>query len=912
MTAGSAMSWLYGARPGMRHRTLAWPVALLIVLALNLSAAFFATTLNVNNAPEVQSRADAPAILLRQALRKDFPNDEALTVIFQGSDLYTREFLVRLERLSRAIERDPLVDRVSSIVSMEQIAGSSDGFSVQRLIDVDKLSGTEKPEDLRQRVMADRFAPGLLASRDGTVLAMAVRPKPLSQSAERLALKVTVAAAINEAGLRAYYAGDAGPVTMDVAQLESLMRDSRVFVPLTVAIGLALLGWVVGRLRPVIIGGVAMSTVVLPILAGVALSGQPYTMATAILPSLLAAYTLANLLHLYAAVQRGQFSVKSRRLSVDRALGETLKPSLFNVLTTGAGLLSLVLVPMPPIQVFGVAGALGTLLVFLTVFVLVPPFLLSFDRRPWPKRGSGMNRFGKNAKRLTIFSMRHARAVILVGACSLLAGVPFAFKVVAESNVLAFFKDDHPINQHNRLIEEKLSGVTSLEISLRGTGRDSLQDVSTLEAMRKFQRWLETLPEVDRSVSMVDLIEEMNWAMSGENADARVLPKNDRLLRQYLLVYDGDDLYELVNREFEHARIVLNLNAHGASEISRTIGSIRQHLAEKPLPGLTVDVGGFGRMFADQVDLLVTGQVNSFAGAFVQIFLLMALLWRSFSAAAICLVPNLAPLFFIFVLMGSTGIHLDLATVMIAGIVLGITVDDTIHLFHGYKQRLRAGLSPVLAIARSFESSGRAVMAIAVVLVAQFGLLATSDFIPTANFGLLTCVGLLAGQIAELLLLPALLVMKDTWRARTAQAAKIDASPSWAATELAAGHDQKTYTALGRPKARPEVGSIALESHAPVRTLLLVCQGPACKDMGADKLWDQLQSPEAQATAGVQPSAHTLLRTDCMGRCELAPAVHALTPGQVFCGLGLASSVGAVESHASADAHSALHPGGSG
>jgi len=91
--------------------------------------------------------------------------------------------------------------------------------------------------------------------------------------------------------------------------------------------------------------------------------------------------------------------------------------------------------------------------------------------------------------------------------------------------------------------------------------------VATLGAVRDFQRWLEALPEVDRSVSMVDLVEEMHWAMNGEKPAFRALPGNDRLLRQYLLVYDGEDLYELVNRDFQHARILLNLNVHGANEI---------------------------------------------------------------------------------------------------------------------------------------------------------------------------------------------------------------------------------------------------------------------------------------------------------------------------------------------------------
>ena len=127
------------------------------------------------------------------------------------------------------------------------------------------------------------------------------------------------------------------------------------------------------------------------------------------------------------------------------------------------------------------------------------------------------------------------------------------------------------------------------------------------------------------------------------------------------------------------------------------------------------------------------------------------------------------PLYFVFVLMGALSIYLDTATVMIAGIVLGITVDDTIHLFHGYRQRRKRGASPAWAIARCFEATGPAVMAISVLLISQFGLLAFSAFIPTSNFGLMTAVGLFSGQLFELMLTPALLVLTGyvaAWRAK--------------------------------------------------------------------------------------------------------------------------------------------------
>lgn len=751
---------VYGRVSGMRHPTLAWPLALAIVVGIHLISGFFLLKLHFNNSPEVYYGSDSPAVLLRNELRRDFPSDEVLTVLFRGKDLYAPDFLQRLNAVTRTLEKHPLVDRVLTVSSVEKISATEDGFSVGLLLDPDSLAQTT-PGESRSRVLGDRFAPEMLASRDGQYLALSVRPHLLSESWQRLELKKAVEAAIQKQGLQARYAGQAGPVTLDVAQLESIIRDSALFIPLTVIVGLLLMGWVVGRLRPVVIGAVAMSTVVLPTIAAVAAFGQPYTMATAILPSLLSAYTLATLLHLYAGIQRARVAGLKRAKRVDRALSDTLKPSFYNVLTTGAGLLSLIWVPIPPVQVFGMASAWGTLLVFLTVFYLAPPFLVHWDIYRWPRQDSGLGKIGRLSSKLALFSLRHPKPILIAIVLLILAFFPYTQHVRVESDLLTFFKPDHAVSRDTKLIESKLSGVTTLEISLQGAGRDSFKNVATLRAMREFQVWLEQLPEVDRTISMADLIEEMHWAMNGEDPAYRTLPNNDRLLRQYLLVYDGKDMYELVNREFQHTRIVINMNVHGTQEIGKSIKKIRQRLASHPISGIKVDIGGYGRLFADQVDLLVSGQINSFAGAFLQIFVFMAFLWRSPSASALCMLPNLAPLYFIFVLMGAAGIYLDLATVMIASVVLGITVDDTIHLYHGYQERLRAGMSPIFAIARSFESSGRAVLAVSLLLIAQFGLLSFSGFIPTANFGLMTAVGLFSGQLFELLLLPALLLMKD-------------------------------------------------------------------------------------------------------------------------------------------------------
>lgn len=734
-------------------------LALGILLVILLGSLPFVFKLHFNNAGDIYSPPDAPIIQLRESLFKEFPNDEALIALFEGNQLYTPQFLAALNRVAHKMERHPDVDRVLTLTTAEHIDATDDGFAVTLLVDPNNLD-ERSPAQWKARVLGDTFAPGLIASRDGRAIALVVRPKFLKESLARRDIQIALDEAIAAEKLDAHHTATAGTVAQTVEELRSLWRDSAIFIPLTVVIGLALMWWVVGRVRPVVVGGLAMGAVVSASVAGLVLFGQPYTPITAMIPTLMAAYSTATLLHFYAAIQRGRIALLSRPQRIARALKETFTPGLFNVLTAGAGLLSLLWVDIPPVQAFGLSGAIGTLMVFLVVFLLVPPILLKWDTPRWPRRRSGLAYARHIAVAVSIFSMRNAKAVLTVTVLLVLATIPLVMQVKVESNLIEFFAPDHSISRSTARVESVLSGVTSLEIVLTGSARDSLKDPARLAQIKALQTWLEQQPEIDRSFSLVDVMEELNRAFSGGEVGANALPTNRKLIEQLLLIYDGKDLYELVNREFQRGRITLSLNVHGSNEIRQVIERVRGHVAAHPIQGVAIEFAGFGRLFTDQENRIVNGQVKSFASAFLQILLLMALLFRSFRGALICLVPNLAPLFFIFVVMGTMGIALDVATVLIAGVILGITVDDTIHLYHGYQHRIRHGVSPVFAIIRSMESAGRAVIATAVVLIAQFSLLGLSDFRPTAHFGMLCAVGLFAGEVFELLLMPALLGLR--------------------------------------------------------------------------------------------------------------------------------------------------------
>jgi predicted RND superfamily exporter protein len=742
----------------MKPLSLPASLALAIVLLISLLGGGTLAWLKIDNAPDTYFPPGVPTVQFEHQLRETFPTDEVLVALFEAPDLFGDCFLEPFLRLTRSMEQHPLVDRVLAVGAFDQIRGTADGFSVEPLLSADLLKELN-PDQRRARVLNDRFAPGLLATTDGTGFALIIRPKALDGSLQRLALQQALLDAIAAEGLSHRHTALAGQLAVDVAELHAMLHDTMIFVPGTLTIGLLIVWLLFRRLLAVVVSALTISAVTLLTLALLVLAGQPFTLIAAILPPLMSALTLAGLIHWFNAMAHAAQRGLTGQARIDWAYQQVAKPILFASLTTAVGLASLGFSPIRPIAAFGLAAAAGLVIQCAIALIIIPALFKRWDRRPWVRRSGGLRWLDHLVRALRNLGMRRPAWVVVITVLIIAAGAPFITRIQTETNLLYFFKPDAPIRQSTERIQERLLGVTSLEIIFDLPERDALKDPEPLRRIDALQAWLEAQPEVTRALSMVDLIEEMHWAFHEEDPAYRVLPDNRALIAQYLLIYDGRDLHELVNRDFTRARLTLNLNIHGARAINALIGRIRAQLGQDDWGAMTIEIAGFGRLFADQEQLLINGQLRSLIVAVVLISLLMLAMWRSLSATFLTMIPNLAPVLLIFIVMGVLGIWLDMATAMIASVTVGIAVDDTIHLFHSYHSQRRAGRRPIWALARAYQHAGRALTATTVILCAQFLLLGASSFVPTVLFGWLTALGLLAALLFDLLFLPALLVL---------------------------------------------------------------------------------------------------------------------------------------------------------
>lgn len=711
----------------------------------------------LDNAPEAYFPEDAPAVLFDQELREAFPQDQVLVALFRGDDLYSAAFLEPLDRLVQGLEANTAIDRVLAVTTVDQIRGTADGFRVEPLIDL-QAQPLPAADALRDRVLGDRFAPGLLVSDSGDTVALIIRPHPMETSLQRLQLEGLLRDSVAQEGLTPQLVAVAGHIALDVAQLRAMIKDLATLIPGTLGVSLLLLWWLFRRVLVLVVATATISAVTGLAMGLLILMGKPFTLISAIIPPLLTALTVAMLMHLFNAILHAAYRGLSGPERMRIALSAVAYPILFTALTTAAGLASLMVSPIRPIETFGLVTALGVLLGAVIVVLLLPAIILRWDKKPWTTRQHGMRWLDRFTTGSTRLALRHPLGVIAAAVLLMATAIPQIPKLQVETDLYSFFPEDHDITRATRMVEDSLSGVMALEVVFDGPDFDSLMDPERLRALERVQNWLDERPEVDYSLSLPDLIGEMHWAFNGEEPAFRTVPDNANLIAQYLLIYDGRDLYELVNRDFTRTRLVLNLNAHGAGELNALMQDLNAELATNPPADLTWDYAGMGRLFADQERLLIQGQIDSVKVVVVLVLVLMLVMWRSVSLAVVSMIPNLAPVVLIFALMATFGIWLDMATAMVASVAVGIALDDTIHILHGYVERRRAGASNTWAIARTLRQRGRAVIGTTMILVAQFMLLAASGFQPTSVFGWLTAFGLLVALVFDLLVLPAILV----------------------------------------------------------------------------------------------------------------------------------------------------------
>ena len=515
--------------------------------------------------------------------------------------------------------------------------------------------------------------------------------------------------------------------------------------------------------------------------------------------SLLLIITLSLIVHL--VVRHQELHAHAPASAQADMLRETVRskvmPSVYTSLTTMVAFASLLVSGIRPVIDFGWMMVIGVGLAFILTFLMLPALLSKLSPgTPIFRRHDATAVLTRTLARLI---ERFGWPVLGVYALVAVLSVAGILRLTVENRFIDYFKESTEIHQGMLLIDKELGGTTPLDVVLDPdkmfrkaleeeanaaeepppadeemdfldelyaqeeedagiSGTSYWYNVFQLEEIQAVHDYLESLPETGKVLSMATTFEVIRMLNKGDDLDNFSLAVMHKKLPEEVKKTLFDPYLSEDGNQLRFSIRVIDSDENLLRDA--LLKKIKHDLEEKlGLEPEQVHLSGMLVLYNNVLQSLFRSQIVTLSAVFLAILLMLMLLFRSFKLAAVGVLPTVTAAGLILGLMGWLAIPLDIMTITIAAITIGIGVDNSIHYIHRFRDEIRAAPDDYWgAVKRSHASVGRAIFYTAVTITVGFSILALSNFIPTIYFGLLTGLAMVVALLANLTLLPLLLV----------------------------------------------------------------------------------------------------------------------------------------------------------
>jgi predicted RND superfamily exporter protein len=704
---------------------------------------------------------DDPVYQTYERFRAEFGGQRTLLIALRSEALFTPDALAFIRQVTDDIERVDAVQRVQSLATANVVRNvPPDGLEVEPLLeDADDAVGAARAG---RRALADPLFRGDLVSDDGTVTAIVV-----SFDEDRIDdIRSGIIDRIHQIvdprlppGMRAYYNG-----SLEISETYNRVTVANVKNLTPPILGLTLLAiyllfrsWRITLLLAAAVLVAAVWTMGLFVLMGFS-----FNILSSMLPPLVMILAIADDVHIVQHFNHELRATGSREHAFKSSIEHLFTPLFGASVTTALGLASLATSQVVAVRSFGLGAAAGVMVDFVMSLVLVPTLLMLLK----PETGvAPQERYLlRPMQRVARFSMRYARQVAVVTLIVLGLSAAGIRWLRVDTNHINFFAEEHPLHQSALVLDNSLSGIYSFNILLEGEP-DSMKSPDALRRMEELRTRLEALPFVRKVVSVADYVKRVNRELSGGDESQAVVPASAAAIAQELFVFGLSDdgrreLERVVASDFSRAQISVKLASMSSDLVFEQINRAEEEAnAVFAGSGITPTVTGAGRIFAALDHYIVVSQLSSFGTAFLTVFGVIFVVFRSARYGFLAIVANALPVCAVLGLMGWLGISLNVATVMVASVALGVVDDDTIHFIGRFRREAAGGASADVAIERATMHEGRASLTTAVINSLGYGIMILSAYKPTAWFGGLLALTMAVAFLAEVFVVPAVITL---------------------------------------------------------------------------------------------------------------------------------------------------------
>ena len=442
---------------------------------------------------------------------------------------------------------------------------------------------------------------------------------------------------------------------------------------------------------------------------------------------------------------------------------------LFTSITTAVGFIALSVTELRPVRQFAVLAAIGPMIIFV-ISTTTLPAVLSYV--PWLPRGKEKSDgFMSRLLEITLprIAYTHRKMIGIIGALITIFSVYSIQHIKVDSNVVNYFKENSWINQDLHYFNTHFKGISNVEVIV-DTGTDGgVKEPDVLQRVQTLQNHFESYDETGNATSVVDFYKQINQSLHHDDPAYFQLPSSREMAAQFLLLYENtgpdEDLSDFKDFEERYLRISVPTINMDETQTTEWLHSI-EHTLKTQYSDLDIELTGSLVMNNAQNVYTNNGMFQSFGIAIFVIGLSFLVLFASFKHGVIALVPSIVPVLLTGGLISYAGIALDLGTMIVGAMTIGIAVDDSIHIMSRYRLMRRRGFNVDDAIKQALSSSGRAVILTSSILIIGFSVMLAGNFIPFIYVGLFSAMIMAFALLGDLIFMPALLNLVDRESAR--------------------------------------------------------------------------------------------------------------------------------------------------
>jgi predicted RND superfamily exporter protein len=749
--------------------------------------------LRADNSVEAFLLGDDTERIRYDQFREQFDRDDRVIVIIRAPEIFDLAFLERLRDLHRDIEASvPYLDEVTSLVNARNTRGDGEQLIVEDLLERWPRNSDELAM-VRDRALGNPLYRNILISESGKLTALSLKPFTYSQlptdddalegfddsdgagsepafltekeSAELVAALVTVIDRHATSGFEIHAVG--GPM-FDYSLMKTMQRDASSSIGLALIVISVLLLLLFRSLMGLLMPLLVIVTSLLSSLGIMVLLDIPFSVTLNMLPAFLLVVGVCDSVHILVIVVQRLAAGESREEAICQALGHSGLAVVMTSVTTAAGLVSFSIAELLPIAQLGVIAPIGVMLAMAYTLVLLPALAAIVPDWLIASPGGARTRafFDGSLAWIGDVSTQHPGRVIAVTAAVMLFGLGGLMQVRFSHDGIRWFPEDDPLRIASTLVDEEFKGASTLEVLIHTGKENGLHDPDVLARIERAMLHAETLEvdghPIDKAVSIVDVVKETHQALNENRPAFYTLPRERRLIAQELLLFENsgtDDLEDVTDSSFATARMTIRTPWVDALSYPEFLDEVRESFSEILGDEIEFELTGGAVLFTQIFNNVIVSMARSYLLAFALIAPILVLLIGDLKLGLLAIVPNLIPVYLVLCLMGWADIPMDVSTLLIGGIVLGLAVDDTIHFMHKFNRYYTESGDAPSAIHKTLATTGSALLLTSLVLALGFSVFAFSYLNNGIWFGILTSFATVVAFLADVFVAPALLVL---------------------------------------------------------------------------------------------------------------------------------------------------------